>query len=87
MSTQGRLIRWPEVAQLLNKTLSRSSVYRLEVAGKFPQRVQLGTNTVAWWEQEIIDWLESRARGPIPETERVTRNESSVAHNRRDALG
>ena len=45
-----RLIRWPELAKLLNNSLSRPSVYRLEVAGKFPQRVQLGTNTVAWWE-------------------------------------
>ena len=32
---------------------SRIHVDRLEKAGKFPRRVQLGGNTVAWVEDEI----------------------------------
>ena len=43
---------------------SRSTIYRWEsdpTAG-FPQRVQLGTNSVGWYEDEIEAWLASRPR-------------------------
>ena len=33
---------------------------RLEKAGKFPMRVQLGPNRVGWVEGEILDWLQKR---------------------------
>jgi hypothetical protein len=31
---------------------------KLEKAGRFPKRVQLGLNRVEWVESEVIDWLE-----------------------------
>jgi prophage regulatory protein len=43
--------------------LSRSSIYRLESEGKFPQRIQLGAgHSVGWLENEIDEWLTSRPR-------------------------
>lgn len=43
--------------------LSRSTVWRLERAGKFPQRIRLSANSVGWPENEVLDWLASRPRG------------------------
>lgn len=39
---------------------SPQHVARLEKAGQFPKRVQLGPNRVGWVEEEILDWLQSR---------------------------
>lgn len=42
------------------RELSPQHVARLEKAGLFPKRVQLGSNRVGWVEQEVMDWLEER---------------------------
>lgn len=39
---------------------SPQHIARLEKAGKFPKRVELGPNRVGWVEQEILDWLQRR---------------------------
>ena len=39
---------------------SPQHVARLEAAGKFPRRVQLGPNRVGWVEAEVLDWLRER---------------------------
>jgi len=39
---------------------SPQHVARLEKAGKFPLRVQLGPNRVGWVESEVLDWLQKR---------------------------
>jgi len=39
---------------------SPQHVARLEAAGQFPKRVQLGPNRVGWIEDEILDWLRQR---------------------------
>lgn len=39
---------------------SPQHVARLEKAGRFPKRVQLGNNRVGWIEQEVLDWLQER---------------------------
>ena len=39
---------------------SPQHIARLEKAGKFPKRVQLGPNRVGWVEREVLDWLEER---------------------------
>lgn len=36
---------------------------RLEKAGLFPKRVQLGPNRVGWVEDEVLDWLRTRMEG------------------------
>jgi prophage regulatory protein len=39
---------------------SPQHIARLEKAGLFPRRVQLGPNRVGWVEGEVLDWLEDR---------------------------
>ena len=39
---------------------SPAHIARLEAAGQFPKRVQLGPNRVGWVEDEVLDWLQSR---------------------------
>ena len=39
---------------------SPQHIARLEKAGKFPQRIQLGPNRVGWVESEVLEWLEIR---------------------------
>ena len=40
---------------------SRVHVGRLEAARKFPQHIDLGENSIAWFEDEIDDFLEAKA--------------------------
>lgn len=39
---------------------SPQHIARLEAAGQFPKRVQLGANRVGWIEEEVMDWLQQR---------------------------
>ena len=39
---------------------SPQHIARLEKAGSFPKRVQLGPNRVGWVEAEVLDWLNKR---------------------------
>lgn len=41
---------------------SPQHVARLEKAGAFPQRIQLGQCRVGWIEQEVLDWLSERIK-------------------------
>lgn len=40
--------------------LSRSTVFRLELAGQFPRRRQLSARRIGWLEEEIADWVRAR---------------------------
>ncbi len=42
---------------------SPQHIARLEKAGSFPKRVQLGPNRVGWVEDEVLDWLQKRLDG------------------------
>lgn len=55
---QDVFIRWPQVRAITG--LSRSTVWRLESAGRFPRRRQLGANSVGWLEGEVEQWARSR---------------------------
>lgn len=35
----------------------------LEKRGRFPKRIRLGHRTVAYYEDEILDWIETQANG------------------------
>jgi prophage regulatory protein len=39
---------------------SPQHIARLEAAGQFPKRVQLGANRVGWVEDEVLDWLQQK---------------------------
>lgn len=41
---------------------SRSHIYRLEAAGKFPKRVPIGDARVGWVENEIDDYVAEKVK-------------------------
>lgn len=43
--------------------LSRSSIWRLEIEGKFPKRVVLSNRCVRWSTQEVEQWVDARIEG------------------------
>lgn len=59
MNAKDRILRKPETQHKVG--LSDPTIYRLERAGKFPKRIQLGGNSVGWFESEIDAWMEKKA--------------------------
>ena len=41
--------------------LSDPTIYREEKMGRFPQRIQLGGNSVGWLESEVNQWIQEKA--------------------------
>ena len=56
-----RVLRVRDVIGLTG--LSRTTVWRLERAGQFPQRIRLSGNIVGWRDEEVLHWVETRPRG------------------------
>jgi prophage regulatory protein len=52
-----KFLRIRQVMQLTG--LSRMTIYRLELAGRFPKRRRLSENSVAWLESDIAEWADS----------------------------
>jgi len=57
-----KFIRKSQLQEIIG--LTPRHIDRLEKAGNFPIRIRLGQRSVAWYEDEIIKWLETRPRGP-----------------------
>lgn len=53
-----RLLSKKQVREMV--LYSPQHVARLEAAGKFPKRVQLGPGRVGWVDTEVQDWLAAR---------------------------
>ena len=77
MNATTRVIRLPEVCRLVG--LSRSTVLRLEAAGRFPAKFKLcsdhAVGAVGWIEAEVVAWIEARAGA----------NVNKEAHDGRDS--
>jgi len=43
--------------------LSSTTRWRLERAGKFPQRIQITESSVGYFEDEVDTWIHERVRG------------------------
>lgn len=54
-----RLIRLREVQHRVG--LGRSTIYRWMAEGRFPKPVPLGGHVVAWWQEDIDEWIEALA--------------------------
>ncbi|MDH2132320.1 AlpA family phage regulatory protein [Sphingobium yanoikuyae] len=50
-----RLLRKPVVTARTG--MSVSSIYRRELAGRFPRRVPIGVRAVAWYESDIDEFI------------------------------
>ena len=57
-----RIVRFRELSERKGITWSRTHVDREEKAGRFPQRIRIGTNSVGWVEDEVDQWLAERAQ-------------------------
>ena len=55
-----RLLRMPEVLALVR--FSSSTLYRKMGTGEFPRPIDIGENAVAWWEDEVLEWIRERPR-------------------------
>ena len=61
--TPARILRFVEVKPRIGD-LARSTVWRLEKAGKFPAHRQISANAVGWLESEIEEWIAERKAAP-----------------------
>lgn len=61
---------------------SRVHIDRLQKAGKFPQKIKIGPNTVAYLESEILAWIEERCANRTGVLTNTTAREgdSNAAH-------
>ena len=55
-----KLVSKKELKTVHGIPYSFAHIARLEKAGTFPKRIQLGTCRVAWFEDEVEDWKASR---------------------------
>ncbi len=53
------ILRLPAVCRITG--LRRSTIYRMQARGQFPQRVKIGARAVGWIEREVREWLAERA--------------------------
>ena len=51
-----KLMKLEEVMHLTG--LSKSSIYQFIADEKFPAQVKIGGRSVAWIQEEVIDWIE-----------------------------
>lgn len=52
------------IGQVCKETgLGRTTIWRKERAGDFPQRIRLGAAAVGWSAEEVEAWLATRPRG------------------------
>jgi prophage regulatory protein len=63
-----RTIRLPDV--LAKTGLAASSIWRLAQRGHFPAPIKLSPGCTAWFEHEIDDWLNAKAKDREIGTER-----------------
>lgn len=56
---ENRILRLPQVIELTG--FSRSSIYALMKTGGFPLNIKLGQRAVGWKEEDITNWINSRA--------------------------
>jgi len=60
---QDRIIRKTELLSII--PLSHVTIWRMEKAGKFPKRVQIGGNSVGWLVSEVNQWMKQKAEARI----------------------
>jgi prophage regulatory protein len=58
-----RLLRFPAVRARTG--LSRSTIWRLERRGAFPRHRRISPNAVAWLEQDVSEWIESKVNTTV----------------------
>jgi prophage regulatory protein len=57
-SAKIRVLRLAEVLQITG--LGKTTIYQLQRAGDFPQRVKMTATSVGWIEHEVRSWVTAR---------------------------
>ncbi|MBK2259179.1 helix-turn-helix transcriptional regulator [Francisella philomiragia] len=55
-----QLLRAEEVARCIG--MSKTSVFRLAKAGKFPKQIRVSGQTTAWLKSEVVAWINDRVK-------------------------
>ena len=76
-----RLLSRVQVRHLI--PYSDSQIYRLEQQDRFPRRLRIGPNRVAWLEDEISNWLQQRI-DDRRKTQPVHNSQQFATMNRRE---
>jgi predicted DNA-binding transcriptional regulator AlpA len=63
-----RVIRLNDVKRITG--LSRTTIWEMERAGKFPKHLQLTAKAIGWLESQIVSWMEALTAPPPTEPER-----------------
>jgi prophage regulatory protein len=58
---EGRILRLKDVVRMVG--LSRSTVWKMDLEGKFPKHRKLGPRSVGWLDVEIHEWIGTRQCG------------------------
>ena len=53
-----RFLRLPEVLEMTG--MGKTFIYDRMKEGTFPKQIQLGSRSVVWNEQEVINWMEDQ---------------------------
>lgn len=67
---ENRLVTKKELRSVCGIPYTPQHIARLEAAGRFPKRIQLGQNRVAWVLSEVDAWI----------AERINNRDTSVKH-------
>ena len=59
-STSRRLLCFNQLREM-GVTFSREHLWRLESKNLFPRRIYLSPQKIAWFEDEIFEWLDRKA--------------------------
>ncbi|BBP82415.1 DNA-binding protein [Pseudomonas sp. Pc102] len=58
MSAAPHIDRFLRIDDVMDITgLGRATVYRRMSDGTFPKQVRIGTNSVAWRQSDIVEWM------------------------------
>ena len=71
MLRETKILRWAELQSVLG--LSRMTIYRMEKAGEFPKRIQIGSSSVGWLEHEVKAWLDDRMANRVEDSPAAVR--------------
>jgi predicted DNA-binding transcriptional regulator AlpA len=58
-------LRFKEVGLMCG--LSRTTIWRMQREGTFPERRRIGPNAVRWLAEDVEEWIQTRQRGTLPE--------------------
>lgn len=64
-----KFLKRKEVLAIIGR--SSSSMYRDIASGAFPRPRRLGARSVAWREDEVLEWIETRPKAGLAEEGQV----------------